>query len=404
MKNYLLFLIFLLTAATVSAQLPAEIWQGTLTQTGIRDSFSYEVHLQRKGQEISGTAYSINAAGVKARFAVRGTWDGQLMLLQEWKQETPAGARWCLKYLRLNLRKDGLGKTLLEGNWQAEGCNPGKLWLYPVDEHHIVRETSGTASRLGRWTGHLDQADREYGFFYEINLSEDGTGLSRIVSEESGGTASHELKWQWDSSRQLITIVENKVLEKTDPDWPWCIKEAVLKLEKDPARQRLSGVWSGYIEGYTLRDGACASGKMYLEKPIIRVESQEEVLSQSAAYEQEQQRKVRVDRVLQVNSPKLRIRVWDNGTVDGDIVTVFLNGEQLVTKFRVSKRKWSIPVDLTEEENLLIIHADDLGDITPNTVAVSIDDGTREEVLVLSSDLRVSGGVLIQPFKFKRGE
>jgi hypothetical protein len=143
---------------------------------------------------------------------------------------------------------------------------------------------------------------------------------------------------------------------------------------------------------------------MYLEKPVVRIESQQEVVSQSAVYEQELGRKVRVDRVLQVRNPTIRIRVWDNGTVDGDIVTVFLNGEQLVTKYRVSKHKWSIPVKLKDEENLLIIHADDLGDITPNTVAVSIDDGVKEEVLVLSSNLRVSGGVLIQPFTLKSDE
>lgn len=384
----------------LSAQLPATIWKGGLTQLGIADTFSYEFHLEQKGTEVSGTAFSTNTKGTKVQFSVRGTWNGRQMLLQEWRQEAPATPRWCLKYLKLELRRDDLGQSLLEGDWKAEGCNPGKVWLYPVNDNNIVREQSATASRLGRWTGHLDQADREYGFFYEVILEKGGKGRSRIVSEESGGTARHELDWYWDSTRQVITIVESRVLEKTDPNWPWCIKQAELKLEKDPNRQRLSGDWSGFIEGYTLRDGACASGKMYLEKPLVRIESQQEVVSQSAVYEKEHGRKVRVDRVLQVSNPTIRIRIWDNGTVDGDIVTIFLNGEQLVTKYRVNKHKWSIPVKLEDAENLLIIHADDLGDITPNTVAVSIDDGVKEEVLVLSSDLRVSGGILIQPFTF----
>lgn len=400
MKSLLLTFAVLLSWSKSDAQLPATIWKGQLTQTGSRDTFAYEVHLTEKGQEVSGTAYSINPRGDKAQFAVRGTWDGARMLLQEWKQELPDQPRWCLKYLKLNLKKDALEQTVLAGDWQAEDCRPGSLWLYPVEEHNIVVDTTTTVSKLGRWTGHLDQADREYGFFYEVILAENGKGRSRIVSEESGGTASHELEWYWDSTRQVITIIEKKVVEKTDPNWPWCIKQAELNLKEGTAQQRLSGDWSGFIEGYTWRDGSCASGKMYLEKPIIRIESQQKMAGHAAIYEKEQDRKVRVDRVLKVNSPELRIRIWDNGTVDGDIVTIFLNGEQLVTEFRVSKHKWSIPVTLTEAENLLIIHADDLGDITPNTVAVSIDDGTKEEVLVLSSDLRVSGGVLIQPFKF----
>ena len=258
-------------------------------------------------------------------------------------------------------------------------------------------------SPLGRWTGYLDQADREYGFFYEFELAENGEGRSHIVSEGSGGTATHSLSWQYDSSRQVILITEQEVLEKTDPNWPWCIKQAELKLERQAGKQVLSGDWSGFIEGYSLRGdkGACADGKMYLEKPNLQLATRQKMEDKAAVYQKEYGRKVKVDRVLQVSSPKLRIRVWDNGTVDGDVVTVFLNGEQIIRNFRVSKRKWSVPVTLTEAENLLIIHADDLGDITPNTVAVSIDDGTREEVLVISSNLKVSGGILIQPFTFK---
>lgn len=402
MKKICYTLFFQLVAFGLVAQLPATIWKGDLTQTGGKDTFSYEIHLQERGKEVSGTAYSINPSGQKAQFAVRGTWDGKRMLLQEWKQEFPEQPRWCMKYLKLDLQQNGLGEKVLAGDWQAEGCRPGKLRLYAIDQSNTISEVSASASRLGRWTGHLDQDDRPYGFFYELILREGGMGQSQIVSEESGGTARHELAWYWDSVRQVITIVENKVLEKTDPNWPWCIKQAELQLVKDPNRQQLSGEWSGFIEGHTWRDGACAAGKLFLEKPIVKIESQQKLADQSAVYEKEHGRKVRVDRVVQVNSPKLRIRVWDNGTVDGDIVTVFLNGERLVNQFRVSKRKWSIPVTLTDEENLLIIHADDLGDITPNTVAVSIDDGTKEEILVLSSDLRVSGGILIQPFTYNK--
>jgi hypothetical protein len=303
--------------------------------------------------------------------------------------------------VKLDLGTDALGRTMLSGNWQAEGCRPGRLWLYPADPEALENN-----SCLGRWTGYLDQADREYGFFYEFELSENGEGRSHIVSEGSGGTATHSLSWQYDSTRQVVLITEREVLEKTDPKWPWCIKQAELKLERLAGKQVLSGDWSGFIEGFSLRgdQGACASGKMYLEKPVLQLATRQQVDNQAAIYEKEHGRKVKVDRVLQVSSPKLRIRVWDNGTVDGDVVTVFLNGDKIVNNFRVSKRKWSVPVTLTEAENLLIIHAEDLGDITPNTVAVSIDDGTKEEVLVISSNLKVSGGILIQPFIFRSEE
>lgn len=402
MKRILLFYCCIVAVAGLQAQLPAYHWKGTLTQTGGKDTFSYELQLQGDGQQLNGIAYSVNPRGDKARFAVRGSWDGKQLLLQELKQEEPAEPRWCLKYVKLSLEQDVLGRAVLQGNWQAEGCRPGILRMWAVDSENATTQTG--AGREGRWTGHLDQADRAYGFYYELELRADGKGSSHIVSEDNGGTASHALAWFWDSIRQVVTIREDKVVEKTDANWPWCIKQAELKLERFPQRQVLTGDWSGFIEGHTWKEGACASGKMYLEKPIVAQQTRQKVESRSQVYEKEQGRKLRIDRVVQVSSPNLRIRVWDNGTVDGDIVTIFLNGQQLVRKFRVNKHKWSMPVKLTEPENLLIIHAEDLGDITPNTVAVSIDDGTKEEVLVISSDLRVSGGILIQPFTFESGK
>ena len=111
---------------------------------------------------------------------------------------------------------------------------------------------------------------------------------------------------------------------------------------------------------------------------------------------------MKIDKVIQVQSKKLRIKVWDNGTVDGDFVTLLLNGKKILDNYRVDKRKWSIPVEILEGDNFLILHAEDLGDISPNTVAVSIDDGVKEVIIVMSSNLDVSGAILIKPFRFEK--
>ena len=77
-----------------------------------------------------------------------------------------------------------------------------------------------------------------------------------------------------------------------------------------------------------------------------------------------------------------------------------MNGRRVINQYRVNKRKWSIPVEILDGENILILHAEDLGDIPPNTVAVSIDDGVEEQIIVVSSNLEESGAILVQPFEF----
>ena len=165
-------------------------------------------------------------------------------------------------------------------------------------------------------------------------------------------------------------------------------------------RYVLEGDWLGYIEGFTQKTGPCATGKMLLERLIPSPEltlARQNVLP----YEESSERTVKVERVLEVQNPNLRLKVWDNGIVDGDVVTLFLNGEQLLKDYRVVKHKYGMNVKLKEDINFLILHAEDLGDITPNTVAVSVDDGVEEQVIILSSNLRESGAVMIKQFKLE---
>ena len=105
MKSCILVPMLMAFAVSLLGQLPATIWKGGLTQLGVADTFSYEVQLAQQGSEVSGTAFSINKQGVKVQFSVHGTWNGQQLLLQEWRQDAPASPRWCLKYLNPMLAK-----------------------------------------------------------------------------------------------------------------------------------------------------------------------------------------------------------------------------------------------------------------------------------------------------------
>ena len=50
-------------------------------------------------------------------------------------------------------------------------------------------------------------------------------------------------------------------------------------------------------------------------------------------------------------------------------------------------------------ENLLILHAENLGDLPPNTIAVSLDDGSSEQLIIMNANLEESGAILIQAFR-----
>lgn len=401
MKNALLFLLVLYNSSLLAQDLSGR-WQGVLTQPGKADTFLYQINIRQNGTTISGTSYSRSSDGKDVgEFQLTGAWDGKRLVLQEITQLEPKNGGWCLKYFILQYNNKKNTEQLL-GDWKAEKCSPGQVNLIRKDTAKGLNlEVEEPFSWAGRWTGQLSQSDRDYGFYYELNLNADGSGQSNIVSEDNGGSAFHNLKWTFNALDSVFILTELEVASKTDPKWKWCIKSAQLHLSRNANVYMLEGDWQGYLEGYTLVTGKCAPGKVYLEKPVETQQIRQWTQSQSFPYEQEKQREVRVSRVVEVQKPDIRIRVWDSGVVDGDVVTLFLNGKIILEKYRVNKSKYSIPVRLSADDNFLILHAEDLGDIPPNTIAVSVFDGVKEQMLVLSSDLKTSGAVLVKQFKIK---
>jgi hypothetical protein len=391
--------IILFQAFALSGQSLSGMWEGALSQEGKAADFVYRLEIRQDGAAVSGASYSASPDGkAYARFTVTGIVQDNQIIIQEIEQFEPAEPRWCLKYMTLQLTENGADRSLA-GAWKASGCTPGKISLKFVGgPGPTIVEKELPFEFAGQWTGHLSQSDRDYGFYFEMNLEERPNGTSYIVSEENGGAATHILNWSLDKPLQRIAFTESEIREKTNPRWRWCIKTGTLDFRREQHRYVLEGKWSGHIEGYTQQTGPCASGKIYLEKPIL-TQTEQIPGKEFPSYEGPNQRKVKVARVLEVKNKNIRIRVWDNGVVDGDVLTLFLNGEQILRNYRVSKTKRSIPVQLKEENNILILHADDLGDIPPNTVAVSVDDGESEQVIILSSNLKESGAVLIKQFR-----
>lgn len=397
MKRIFLLIIVTLSLGELHSQVLDGRWRGFVTMEGFSARFLYEINIREENGTINGRSLSMTAdSSVQVRFQLAGKRAGDELVLQELQQISTTPPEWCLKYQQLRLleRNDSL---LLLGNWSGGVCNPGRVYLYQL--RTLSRDTLQQElpfSKTGKWTGHLDQSDRAYGFFYEVTLKADGTGSSFIVSEDSGGSAYHNLKWTFDTTQQQVRINEIDVSERTDLHWKWCIKAARLQMAKTATGYQLSGDWEGHIEDNFSKAGQCAPGKMTLNKPILNHTIVREMARNSDEYEMELSRKVNINQIVEVQRPQIKLGVWDNGVYDGDVITLYLNGEKMMEQYKVRKRKVYIDVELKAKNNFLVLHADDLGEITPNTVAISIFDGATEQIVVMSSDLAESGAILIK--------
>ena len=99
-------------------------------------------------------------------------------------------------------------------------------------------------------------------------------------------------------------------------------------------------------------------------------------------------RKIIYTKDLEISSDSIRISLYDNGEIDGDTVTVFLNGKPVLSHQELTARALNIylTLDNSKDVNEVSLFAENLGKIPPNTALMVVTDGiTRFEVFLSSS-------------------
>lgn len=104
---------------------------------------------------------------------------------------------------------------------------------------------------------------------------------------------------------------------------------------------------------------------------------------------------------IEVESDSLRVDVFDNGEIDGDIISLFYNNKLILFNQKLTHK--SIHIDLvldsTLEVNEVSMFAENLGLIAPNTALLRIRDGKKVIDLRVSSNLQKNAIIRIRKKK-----
>ena len=94
-------------------------------------------------------------------------------------------------------------------------------------------------------------------------------------------------------------------------------------------------------------------------------------------------------REIEVSGGPLRLELYDNGSIDYDSVSVYLNNQLLIPKIKLDHKaiRKTILLDSKLAFNELSMFAENLGMVPPNTAALIIYDGDKRYELILTSDL-----------------
>ncbi|MEO5890100.1 MAG: hypothetical protein ABIQ31_07595 [Ferruginibacter sp.] len=144
----------------------------------------------------------------------------------------------------------------------------------------------------------------------------------------------------------------------------------------------------------TIKEPAKTEGKTEPKKePAIAAVSMQNVAVNVA------ERTMKNEQSVFFESDSLVLTLYDNGDVDGDTVSVLMNGQIIFARQGLSTKANSktIYIDKDMPDTLsMVMYAENLGSIPPNTGLLIIMDGDKRYEVRFSADLKTNAAILLK--------
>lgn len=110
-------------------------------------------------------------------------------------------------------------------------------------------------------------------------------------------------------------------------------------------------------------------------------------------------RKIETIRTVDFKADSIVLTLYDNGVIDGDSVSVILNGQTIISKKMLTANALTKTIYITPElgDSLqLIMYAENLGSIAPNTGLLIIQDGEDQYQIRFAGDLQKNSAIILR--------
>lgn len=139
------------------------------------------------------------------------------------------------------------------------------------------------------------------------------------------------------------------------------------------------------------------------EEPVVKAETKHAAVKQPenvdpTAATDLAKRKVETIQTLYFKSDSLELVLYDNGEVDGDTVSIIMNGTVIMPKVGLSTNavKKMISTKDAGDSIKIIMYAESLGTLPPNTGLLIVNDGTDRYEIRFSGDLERNAAIVFR--------
>jgi hypothetical protein len=344
----------------------------------------YVLEIESKEGQLTGFSYTYFSIAGKRYFVIcklKGNYDksSKSMSINEVetiKTNTPPDFENCHQLHQLTYLKQKDKETLV-GKWKPseKGSNCGKGFT-ELERKALVKENSNKKVQNTQKTTAQNQnpAKKE--------IVKPPIKTSPSANDKNASTKNNQNTPKPTTPSQKNIVKNNKPTPE--------IKKVIVeepKVTKPPTTTQQS-VKDNYEQK--------KSDKSVLPNDSLKVKK-----NLDNSKEKMNKRTYEIIKVIEVSQPSIKIEIYDNGQIDGDIVSIYLNEKQLVASKMLTAQPISLQIEIDEKEAVydLIMFAESLGSIPPNTALMIVTTPTQRYEINISSNEQTSGAIR---FKIKK--
>lgn len=378
MKRILLFAICCISLS-VSAQDLTGIWRGGFRSTarnrlmemlGQDDRYKFEVQINQKDKRFSGVTYSYLTTVFYGKATCEGTVNPKTnkVLLDEIKiveQRMSSGGGICIMTLFLQYSKIG-EEEFLEGTYSSmktsdsTDCGKGTVFLRKVSTSDFYKEPF------------LVEREKEAEKKPLVTTPKPDTAVAKKITPEK---------------KPLTNTAKTPPVKK-----PVTTPPKSNTTVKKPTPVKSPPVASKPTEKNLTTKPIVIDSAKKVEKPVIApVTVTPKILLT---------RENELVKTIITSANEIFIKIYDNGSVDNDTISVYLDKKLVLSKQRLTEKAIQLKIKLDDENSTheLVMVAENLGEIPPNTSLMIVDAGKQQfEVRITSTEQK--NAVVV--FKYK---
>ncbi len=381
MRTGKLLIILLILSNQLSAQDITGLWKGVMYNDTTQLEYRYEIAISQEKGKLTGYSHTWFIMDDKQYFGVKTVkirkQGGKIIvedaqLIADNYPIAPAKGVRQLNILDLEI-KDSM--MFLTGPFTT---NNTKLYHAITGTIHLQRKNDFWQSALVPHLQELKLAN-SLSFVQEQQATQAATAAARIEKENQEAAFA---------TVQVTTAgskIQKPTSENSSPRQPLLLKGDKKLVAVDTTETQVTEVAIAIVPKPKQPETSVISKQPVV--PVIAPPAQ-----------QVYTRTMDLQQTVYFKSDSLELSLFDNGVVDGDTVSVLMNGKIIFAKERMSTvavRK-TVSIDPSQDSILLVMYAENLGTIPPNTGLLVVKDGKEIYEIRFSGDLKKNAAILFK--------